>query len=371
MKDAQGHEHWMLYEAASNAAFKAPYASRFESLGLALPAKTVTSRELLAAARHHPHIDLERLTGIEERRVCSEGEDSFTLALAAAQDCLAHSAYEASDIDVILNCSISKNKGGLRHQLEPAFAVALRKALGASRAQCFDVSNACAGMLTGVFILNDFIRRGAIRRGMVLSGESISNLGVHASQEVWSMLSPQLASLTLGDAGVAAIVDRAAPGQKAFTLMGFTTLSRHSRLCIGIPSHLGPGAQMYTRARALQRVAIEDAPALLKDVLEEVALHFDDVDWLIPHQTSARAVEKGTREIASKLGARPKNVLVNVGRRGNTASTTHFVALYEYLKSGKITKGERLMLVSFASGLEIGVLIFEMDELVDRYGNHH
>jgi 3-oxoacyl-[acyl-carrier-protein] synthase-3 len=371
MKDAQGHEHWMLYEGAPNAAFKAPYSSRFESLGLALPAKTITSKELLETARHRPHIDLERLTGIEERRVCVEGEDSFTLALAAAQDCLAHSAYKATDIDLILNCSISKNKGGLRHQLEPAFAVAVRKALGATQAQCFDVSNACAGMLTGVFILNDFIRRGAIRRGMVVSGECISNLGVNASQEIWSILSPQLASLTLGDAGVAAIVDRAAPEQPGFTLMGFTTVARHSRLCIGVPSRVGPGAQMYTKARALQRVAIEDAPALLRDVLGEVELRFDDVDWLIPHQTSARAIEKGTREIASQLGAAPKNVLINVARRGNTASTTHFVALYEYLASGKIKQGERVMLVSFASGLQIGVLIFQMDELANRYGNHH
>ena len=53
---------------------------------------------------------------------------------------------------------------------------------------------------------------------------------------------------------------------------------------------------------------------------------------------------------------------------GNTASTTHFVALYKYLTEGRFKKGDNIMLISFASGLEVGVIIFTMDKLVERYG---
>jgi 3-oxoacyl-[acyl-carrier-protein] synthase-3 len=271
---------------------------------------------------------------------------------------------------MLISASISKYKGGLRHQLEPPLSIAIKREIGAAAAQSTDLSNACAGMLTGVFVLNDFIRRGAIRCGMVVSGEYISSLDRNAARQIRSILSKQLASLTLGDAGVAAILERAPAGQR-ITFAGFTTLAEHSRLCIGSPATVGPGAAMFTKARAIHRVAIEDSPPLLADALEQTGLRFADVDYLIPHQTSARAIRKGSRELATRLGMSPKHIVENVAERGNTASTTHFVALYEYLEANRFEKGDEILLLSFASGLEVGVVIFRMDELVDHYGHTH
>ncbi|HVU01519.1 MAG TPA: 3-oxoacyl-[acyl-carrier-protein] synthase III C-terminal domain-containing protein [Polyangiaceae bacterium] len=369
MRDTEGRQHWMLYEGGRGGA-PAAHVARFESLGLYLPEKRLTTDELLGSTAHHTNIDLERLTGIRERRVCSEGEDSFSLAVSAAKDCLARSHHSAEDLEMLICCSISKNKGGIRHRLEPPLSLSIKEAIGARRARSFDVSNACAGMVTGVFILNDFIRRGVIRRGMVVSGEYISNLGANAAKTIRSILSPELASLTLGDAGVAAIVERAKPGVRGIRLVGFSTLSEHSRLCIGLPAKVGPGAAMYTKARTIHRVAMEDAPALVSDALAELDLHLSSIDYAIPHQTSKRAIEKGAKELAEKLGAAPKHFVENVAERGNTASTTHFVALHEYLSRGRFQKGDEILLISVASGLEVGLLVFEMDELVEQHVAH-
>lgn len=371
MKDAQGVEHWMLVEGGKDVRPDVPYASRFESLGLKLPETRLTTRELLDSAAHHPNIDLETLTGIRERRVCSDGEDSFTLAVAAARDCLAHSGHQPEDIELLISASISKYKGGLRQQLEPPMSLAIKREIGAHAAKSFDLGNACAGMLSSVFVLNDFIRRGDIRCGMAVSGEYISSLDRNAARQVRSVMSNQLASLTLGDAGVAVILERAPEGNPGITFAGFTTLAEHSRLCIGTPAKVGPGATMFTKARTIHRVAIEDAPPLLADALEETGLTLGDVDHVIVHQTSARAIRKAAREFTTRLGMAAKNFVDNVAERGNTASTTHFVALYEYLEAERFKKGDEILLLSLASGLEVGVVIFQMDELVDHYGHAH
>lgn len=347
-----------------------PYRARFESLGLKLPERRLSTRELLDSTAHRTRIDLERLTGIRERRVCADGEDSFTLAVAAARDCLSHSRYGPEDLEMLVCTSISRYRGGLRHQFEPPLSLDIKRAIGAQSAQNFDLSNACAGMLTGVFVLNDFIRRGAIRCGMVVSGEYISNLATNAARQIRSIMSRKLASLTLGDAGAAAIVERA-PGGTGITFAGFTTLAEHSRLCIGMPASIGPGGAMNTKARAIHRVATEDAPVLLAEALGEIGIGLSDVDYLIPHQTSARAIKKGARELAARLGASPKHVVENVSERGNTASTTHFVALYEYLEANRFKKGDRVLLLALASGLEVGVVVFEMDQLMERYAVAH
>ena len=75
------------------------------------------------------------------------------------------------------------------------------------------------------------------------------------------------------------------------------------------------------------------------------------------------------REFTARLGMAPKNFVENVAERDNTASTTHFVALYEYLEAGRFKPGDEILLLSLASGLEVGVVIFRMDELVDHDGH--
>jgi 3-oxoacyl-[acyl-carrier-protein] synthase-3 len=341
------------------------HVARFESIGVHLPSVRVSTAELMASTRHRTNIQLERLTGVHERRVAAEGEDSFTLAVSAARDCLSRSAYTAADLDMVLSTSISKYHGGMRQRLEPPLSMFVKDAIGASAATSFDVSNACAGMLTGVFILNDFIRRGAIRRGMVVSGESISGLGRNAARQIRNIMSLQLASLTLGDAGAAVIVDRAEQGETGISVAAFTTLAEHSRLCLAYPSHVGPGATMYTRARSIHHAAIESSPTLVQEALAPAGLELGDIDWFIPHQTSARAIKQGLETLRERVGVVPRQTVVNVEEYGNTSSTTHFVALHRYLREGMFRRGDRVLLLALASGIEIGVIVLTMDRLVD------
>ncbi|MGH8977440.1 MAG: 3-oxoacyl-ACP synthase III family protein [Acidimicrobiia bacterium] len=362
---------WMLMETSPGDA-RAPFVARFESIGRTLPEHRVTTAEVMESTRHHTRIDLERLTGIHERRVVGEGENSVTLATDAALDCLEHSDHTAADLDVIVNCSITKYRDGLVSRYEPTQSQAVAQAIGAPQAMTFDLSNACAGMLTGVFVLNNWIRRGTIRRGMVVSGECISGLGHNAAAHVRHILSREMASLTLGDAGVAAIIERAPNGVPGIRTAGFTTLSEHSRLCLAYPARREPGARMFTRARAIHQAAISSIPPLLRETLDAAGLEMSDIDWVIPHQTSARAIRKGMAEVSDALEDAPKHpAVVTVDQFGNTASTTHFVALYQYLQDGLMREGERVALLALASGLEIGTVIFTVDEMVARYGHEH
>ncbi len=345
------------------------YRSRFATIGAYVPARRLTTDELMASTRYETDIDLERLTGVRERRVVGEGEDAYTLALAAARDALARASFGAEDLDMLIVSSISRHVGGLRVQLEPPVSVALKEELGARGAVSFDISNACAGMMTGVFLLNDYIRQGRIRRGMVVSGEYISELSESARQEVRDVMSDQLPSLTLGDAGAAAILERAPEGDGGIEIAGFTTLSEHSRLCVAFPSKVGPGVTMHTKGREIHQAATEDAVPMLREVLDQAGLQFDQIDYMIPHQTSARAIKKAMVEFTAVLGGEPRHVVVTVDELGNTASTTHFVALWKYLNEGRFKADDRVLLLSLASGLEVGIVIFRIGDLVGRYGH--
>ena len=361
---------WLMMERSPDGD-RAPFVARVGSVGRRLPETRLPTDELMASTRHRTRVDLERLTGVQERRVSVGDEDSLTLAAGAALDCLARSHNRAEALDVVVGCSITKYRDGLVQWLEPPTSLAVAHAIGASNAMTFDLSNACAGMLTGVFVVNNWIRQGVIRRGLVVSGEYISQLAHNAARHVRTILSRELASLTLGDAGAAVLIERAPEGAPGISVAGFTTVADHSRLCLAYPARHERGARMFTRARAIHEAAIADTPTLFQEVLDASGLAIDEVDHVIPHQTSVRAIRKGMSEVGDALGGAPRNpAVVTVDRYGNTASTTHVVALAEELDAGRLRAGDRVALVALASGLEIGVVLFTVDdELVSNRGN--
>src|ERR1700756_5264298 len=103
--------HWLMLDT-SNAA-RVPYRARLAAAGRHLPSTHLGTDELMSTTRHNTHIDLERLTGIYERRVSVGDEDSYSLAIAAARDALSKAELAADELDVVINCSITKFHDGL------------------------------------------------------------------------------------------------------------------------------------------------------------------------------------------------------------------------------------------------------------------
>ena len=362
--------HWLVMETAGEGV-QAPFVARLAGAGRHLPETHLTTDELMASTRHRTHIDLERLTGIRERRVSVGDEDSYSLATSAALNCLAKARQDPAALDAVISCSITKFRGGLTQWLEPTIGSAVARGIGAPQAMTFDVSNACAGMLTGVTILNNWIRQGVVERGLVVSGEYISQLSHNAARHIRNIMSKELACLTLGDAGAALLLERAPAGSPGISLAGFTTVADYSRLCLAYPQGHDPGARMFTNSRAIQKAAMANTPLLLSEVLDVVGISIHDIDHVITHQTSARAIRKGMARMSEEFGDSPRHdAVITVDRYGNTASTTHTVALVEELEAGHIEPGERVALLALASGLEIGVVLLTLDEeLVSRYGH--
>lgn len=364
--------HWLVMEPSDKDA-SAPFRTRLAGAGRHLPSTHLTTDALMSTTRHHTHIDLERLTGIRERRISVGDEDSFTLATTAALDALEKAQREAASVEVVINCSITKFRGGLTQWLEPTMSGAIAQAIGAKDALTFDVSNACAGMLTGVTIANNWIRQGAIERALVVSGEYISQLGQNAARHIRGIMSKELASLTLGDAGAALLLERAPARSVGITLAGFTTVADYSRLCLAYPKGHEPAARMFTDARGIHKAAMSNTPLLLREVLDAAGISIHQVDHVITHQTSARAIRKGMTKLSESFGDKPvHDAVITVDRYGNTASTTHTVALIEELEAGNIRPGETIALIALASGLEIGIVLLSLDEeLANRYGHRN
>jgi len=120
--------------------------------------------------------------------------------------------------------------------------------------------------------------------------------------------------------------------------------------------------------KEIHDVSIENAPMVIENALKKAGLTMGQIDHLIPHQTAKHSIQLGAISFEKYFREKPGNVVMNLEETGNTASTTHFTALYKYLCDNRFRKGEKIMLLSFASGLVIGVIIFTINDLIDSYG---
>lgn len=341
-----------------------------ESLGVYLPARVVSTEEVMRGCRNRLRFPLERVTGIQYRHVAAEDEFSVELARKAIVDCLARSKYAPEEIDLVISCDTSHSTGYLEHSVEPSTAVKLKHELGLSNALAFDVTNACAGVFTGLLIVQTLLKIGAIDNALVVSGEHITHLVRTAQLEIEGFRDPRLACLTLGDAGVALVLDRSSSGSAGFEPIALKTLGRYSSLCIGKQTDRSHGgAILLTDSVRLAKVAIQEAVAQTVSAIRNSGWFPAAFQHCIMHQTAKIAVDEVMRVFNRSSGRKvlhPRNTIFNLARRGNTASTTHFVALRDQIADGRIGSGDRIIFGIAASGVTSGTALYTLDGLPDR-----
>jgi amino acid adenylation domain-containing protein len=342
-----------------------------ESLGTYLPPKVVTSEEIIQGCSIPLRFPLAKLTGIKTRRMAGETEFSIDIAKKAVADCLANSKYNPQDIDLIVCGNISRcNTPGLQFMFEPNTAVQIQQHFGFTNAIALDVSNACTGLFTAAYIIDSFIKAGLIRRGIAVSGEYISHLVLTAQREIESFMDSRLACLTVGDAGAAFIMERSPDKKVGFHEFEMYSLGRYSEACIGKATEREHGGGiMYTDAVTVSAVNMKQAVSHAGLIIERSQWQKDAFQHIIVHQTSQTTINDVPREINNYFGqeiCKQESVINNIAERGNTATTTHMIAVMDNIRNNRIQSGDNAIFGITGSGATIGTALYTFDDLPDR-----
>jgi 3-oxoacyl-[acyl-carrier-protein] synthase III len=345
--------------------------SIIESLGVYIPEGHLSTEEVLQGCVCRPKIDLEELTGINNRPVVGKGEYSLELATKAITQCLKLSRHSPADIDMLVSCSISRYCGpDFKYLTEPSVAAKLAAEIGFNpSAITFDITNACAGMFTGIILADSLIKSGSIRRAMVVSGEFITHIMSNAQKEIGEGIDPQLASLTVGDAGAALILEATDNSSLGFEFIDIYTWAEKSDLCIGTMSDKEHGGYvMYTDSQTMFSLLPHWADNNAR-ILKEHHIEVNDYDYFMTNQVASRFIETSLQLLTKCLDTTsipPEKVIDDVRYRANTASTTHFVALWDYISKGIIKPYNKIFIGITASGIGTGCASYTFDDLPDR-----
>ena len=101
--------------------------------------------------------------------------------------------------------------------------------------------------------------------------------------------------------------------------------------------------------------AVTAMTSAAKDVLERSNVSIEDIKCIIPHQANQRIISA----IGERLGAKEDQVFVNLQKYGNTSAASVAVALDEALESGRIERGDKILIIAFGAGLTWGATVLE------------
>ena len=345
--------------------------SIIESLGVYVPEARLSSKEIMDGCIVKPAIDLEDITGIKNRGMAEENEYVIDLSREAVSKCFEVSRYSPEDMDMVICANISRYNGpNYKATFEPSTASQLAKFFDFGNAKCFDLPNACAGMFTATTVMDAYIKTGIIKRGLVVSGESLTCLTRNAQKEMRSPIDPQFASLTVGDAGAAFILEGTDDADVGLHHMEVFTVAEHCELCMAkFSKEEHGGFSMYTDAARIHEVCLDIASEHVGRAVKGTQWEQSKNHHYLFHQTADRAISSLGKLINEQAGTKVcsrENSIVNVQDRGNTASTTHFVALWDHILNGTIKSGDNVLFAIAASGVNLGVALYTLDDLPDR-----
>ena len=101
---------------------------------------------------------------------------------------------------------------------------------------------------------------------------------------------------------------------------------------------------------AVFKHAVRRLGEIASNMLAAHQLSIADLDWLVPHQANIRII----KATADKLGLPMEKVILTVANQGNTSAASVPLALDHGIRSGKIIRGQHMLLEAFGGGLTWG-----------------
>ena len=293
--------------------------------GYALPTRVLDNDAMTAYVETSDEWITTR-TGIRQRYFCGEGESTTTLAIEAARKALDDSGLDKSEI----GCVIVATSSG--EYVMPSTACLVHKALALREdIPVFDLGAACAGFLYAVDAARAMLLAHGGRAALVIGAEQMSQLLDMADRNT---------CVLFGDAAGAAVFALDEDAEYAYVCGTRGDMA----IQVGGPRRTLP---MTMEGQNVFRFAVSTIPATVEELLEKTGKTLDEVDWVICHQANQRIIDASVR----RLGVPAEKFYKNLDRYANTSAASIPLALAEMKESGRLTSGQRVILVGFGGGL--------------------
>lgn len=274
---------------------------------------------------------IRTMTGIEERRIAKDDQDTSHMATEAAKQAIKDAAIDPADIGMILVATVTPD------QPFPSVACMIQQELGAKHAAAMDVSAACAGFMYGAVTAKQFIESDVYKYVLVVGVEKLSKITDWEDRNT---------AVLFGDGAGAVVMGKVSEGRGilAFELGADGTGGKH--LYQDQEDHL------IMNGREVFKFAVRQMGESAINVIEKAGLVKEDVDFLVPHQANIRIMEASRTRLDLPIEKMSKTI----HKYGNTSAASIPISIVEDVEEGRIKDDDVVVMVGFGGGLTWGAI---------------
>lgn len=273
---------------------------------------------------------IRTMTGIEERRIANDDQDTSDMAREAAQKAIKEAGIDPAEIGLILVATVTPD------QPFPSMACVIQQEIGAVNAAAMDISAACAGFMYGVITAKQFIDSDVYKYVLVVGVEKLSKITNWEDRNT---------AVLFGDGAGAAVIGKVSEGRGilSFELGADGTGGKHL---------YQQDKHLVMSGREVFKFAVRQMGESAINVIEKAGLQKEDVDFLIPHQANIRIME-ASRE---RLGLPVEKMSKTIHKYGNTSAASIPISLVEDVEEGRVKDDDVIVMVGFGGGLTWGAI---------------
>ncbi|MDO9508804.1 MAG: beta-ketoacyl-ACP synthase III [Thermovirgaceae bacterium] len=317
--------------------------------GMYVPERVVTNDELTKMVETSDEWIIER-TGIKERHIASEGEVTSQFAAKAGMEALRAAGITPEELDMIIVATNSPD------MLFPGVGPLVQGMIKATKAGACDVQAGCTGCVYALVLASAGIGSGLWKKVLVIGAEALSRLVDWTDRNTCVLFGDGAGAVVLGvSEGKNAVLaaELHADGEKGdyIAFPGGLAARPANHASVDAGDHF-----VKMKGNEVFKYVNKVIPSFVKDVCEQAGLDISDIDAWIFHQANLRIIEG----ILRRLNVSEEKAIVNLQKYGNTSAASVFLALHEGFADGRISRGDKVMLVSFGAGMTYGAIILEI-----------
>ncbi len=314
--------------------------ARIAGTGSYLPEKVLTNADLEQFVETSDEWIASR-TGIRQRHIAAEGETTGDLAFHAATRALEAAGMQGSEIELIVLGTTTPDI------IFPSTACLVQHRLGANGCAAMDVNAACSGFLYALSVADAFIRAGTVKNALVVGAETLTRMLDWSDRSTCVLFGDGAGAVVLKadhETGILSTHLHADGGKKEllYNPVGVSTGFK--------PEEKNAGVRVLMTGNDVFKYAVKALDSVVDETLDANGLQKSDLDWLIPHQANLRIIQA----TAKRLDMSMDRVVVTVDRHGNTSAGSVPLALDEAVRSGRVQRGQLLLLEAFGGGFTWG-----------------
>jgi len=313
--------------------------SRIAGTGSYLPERILTNAELERTIDTTDEWIFTR-TGIRERHIIAEGQNTSDMALEASKKAIEAANIDIQSIDLIVLATTTPDR------TFPSTACLLQQKLGIINCPAFDLQAVCSGFVYALATADNFIKAGAAKCALVVGAEAMSRI------TDWTDRSN---CILWGD-GAGAVILKASDEQGILSTHLHANGNYADMLTVpqGVSNQAG-SKTILMEGNAVFKMAVNTLDAIVDETLAANGLEKSDVDWLVPHQANIRILQS----TAKKLGMSMDRVVTTVDKHGNTSAASIPLALDVAVRDGRIKRGETILMEAFGGGFTWGSVLMK------------